>query len=55
VRFTVKARASLGGQNVPVLPQGPRRVQWLVTIETAGHWYVDLSRSGGSMMGGPCS
>jgi len=45
VRFTVKAQASLGGQNIPVFPQGPRRVQWLVTTETAGHWYVDLTRS----------
>jgi hypothetical protein len=38
-----------------VFPQGPRRVQWLVTIEAAGHWYVDLARSGASMMSGPCS
>ncbi len=55
VRFTVKARATLGGQTLPVFPQGPRRVQWLVTLEVAGHWYVDLARSGASMMGGPCS
>jgi hypothetical protein len=45
VRFTVKARASIGGHSVPVLPQGPDRVQWLVTTETGGHWLVDLGRS----------
>jgi len=55
VRFTVNAHASLDGQNIPVFPQGPGRVQWLVTIETAGHWSVDLARSGASMMGGQCS
>lgn len=55
VRFTVKASASLDGQNVPVFPEGPRRVQWLVTIEMAGHWHVDLARSGASMISGPCS
>jgi hypothetical protein len=45
VRFTVKARASIGGQGIPVLPQGPGRVQWLVTNDAGGHWYVDLGRS----------
>jgi hypothetical protein len=45
VRFTVRARASLDGQNVPVLAQGPGHVQWLLTTETAGHWHVDLARS----------
>jgi hypothetical protein len=55
VRFTVTASASLDGQNLPVFPQGPGRVQWLVTIEKAGHWYVDLAASGASMMGGACS
>jgi hypothetical protein len=54
VRFIVKAWASLGGQDLPVLPQGPGRVQWLVTTETAGHWYVDLARSGGFMFSGAC-
>src|SRR5260370_701019 len=54
VRFTVQARASLGGQDVPVFPQGPRRVQWLVTTETAGHWYVDLARSSAFVFSGAC-
>jgi hypothetical protein len=45
VRFTVKARASFSGHSIPVLPQGPGRVQWLVTTEAGGHWYVDLGRS----------
>lgn len=54
VRFTVKARASLGGQNLPVFPQGPGRVQWLVTTETAGHWYVDLAPSSAFVFSAAC-
>jgi hypothetical protein len=54
VRFTVKAQASLGGQNIPVFPQGPGRVQWLVTTETDGHWYVNLDRSTAVVFGGAC-
>lgn len=54
VRFTVKARASLGGQSIPVLPQGPGRVQWLVTTQAGGHWYVDLGRSSNLMFGPAC-
>jgi hypothetical protein len=54
VRFTVKARASLGGHNFPLFPEGGR-VQWLVTTEKAGHWYVDLARSSAFAMGGPCA
>ena len=50
----MQARASLGGQEVPVFPQGPGRVQWLVTIETAGHWYVDLARSSVFVFSGAC-
>jgi len=55
VRFTVKARASLGGQDVPMLPQGPGSVQWLVTTRTAGHWYVNLDRSTGFAFSGACA
>ena len=54
VRFSVKARAILGGQSVPVLPQGPGRVQWLSTTEVGGHWYVDLGHSGGLAFGPAC-
>jgi hypothetical protein len=54
VWFTVQARASLGGQDVPVFPQGPGRVQWLVTTESAGHWYVDLARSSAFAFSGAC-
>lgn len=54
VRFTVKARASLGGHSIPVFPQGPGRVQWLVAAETAGHWYVDLGHSGGFLFSEAC-
>ena len=45
VRFTVSAKASLGGQDLPIFPQRPGTVQWLVTTEIAGHWYVDLNAS----------
>ena len=55
VRFTVKAQASLGGQNIPVFPQGPSSVQWLVTTRTAGHWYVNLDRSTALVFSGACS
>ncbi len=55
VRFTVKARAILGGQSIPVLPPGPGRVQWLITTETGGHWYVDLGRSSGLVFGPACN
>lgn len=54
VRFTVKARASLGGHSIPIFPQGPGRVQWLVAAETAGHWYVDLGHSGAFLFSGAC-
>jgi hypothetical protein len=55
VRFTVKAQASLGGQNIPVFPQGPSSVQWLVTTRTVGHWYVNLDRSTALVFSGACS
>jgi hypothetical protein len=55
VRFTVKARAILGGQSIPVLPQGPGHVQWLITTEAAGHWYVDLGRSSSLAFGPACN
>lgn len=54
VRFTVKARASLGGQSFPVFPQGPGRVQWLVTTQAGGHWHVDLGRSSIPAFGPAC-
>jgi len=54
VRFTVRARASIGGQSVPLLPQGPGRVQWLMTAEAGGHWHVDLGRSSGLVFGPGC-
>lgn len=55
VRFTVKAQASLDGQDVPMSPQGPGRVQWLVTTKTAGHWYVNLDRSTAFAFSGACA
>ena len=54
VRFTVRARASFGGHNIPLFGQGPGRVQWLVAAETAGHWYVDLARSSAFLFSGAC-
>jgi hypothetical protein len=54
VRFTVTARASLDGRNIPVFPQGPGRARWLATTETADHWYVDLARSSAFVFSGAC-
>jgi hypothetical protein len=54
VRFTVKAQASLDGQNIPLFPQGPGSPQWLVTTRTAGHWYVNLERSTASVFSAAC-
>jgi hypothetical protein len=54
VRFTVKARASLAGQSVPVFPSRPGRVQWLIASEADGHWYVDLGRSSSLIFGPAC-
>lgn len=55
VRFTVQAHATLDGTSIPVLPQGPGSQQWLVTTETAGHWYVDLTSSSDLAFGGACN
>jgi len=55
VRFTVKARAILAGQSIPVLPQGPGRVQWLIATEASGHWYVDLGHSSSLAFGPACN
>jgi hypothetical protein len=54
VRFTVSAQMSLGGQDLPVFDQGAGSVQWLVTTEIAGHWYVDLSTSPALPFIAPC-
>jgi hypothetical protein len=54
VRFTVKARASFGGQSVPLFAPGPGRMRWLVATESAGHWYLDLARSADFMLSGGC-
>ncbi|MDR0346229.1 MAG: hypothetical protein LBI49_24540 [Nocardiopsaceae bacterium] len=52
VRFTVKAHIRIGGHSVPMLPEGPGRVQWLVSAESGGHWYVDLAASHGLPVAG---
>ena len=54
VRFTVRAQASIGGQRVPLFAPQPRRLQWLVTTESAGHWYLDLARSTDFALSGAC-
>src|SRR5215471_8692700 len=54
VRFTVSAKASLAGQDLPLFAQGPGTVQWLVTTQIAGHWYVDLKASTGFPFAGFC-
>jgi hypothetical protein len=55
VRFTVKAEASLGGQDIPVAPQGPGGEQWFSTTEVAGHWYVNISDNSAFAFGGACA
>jgi hypothetical protein len=54
VRFTVKAEASLGGQDLAVLQQASGSAPWLVTTEVAGHWYVNLDASTALAFGGGC-
>jgi hypothetical protein len=54
VHFTVKAEASLDGQDVAVLPQGPGTAQWLATTDVAGHWYVSIEDSAALAFGGGC-
>jgi hypothetical protein len=55
VRFTVKAEASLGGQDIPVAPQGPGGEQWFSTTEVAGRWYVNISDNSALAFGGACA
>jgi hypothetical protein len=54
VRFTVQAHATLDGTSIPVLPQGSGSQQWLVTTQTAGHWYVDLASTSDFAFSGAC-
>jgi hypothetical protein len=54
VRFTVTAKASLGGQTIPVFPQAPGSAQWLVTTEVAGRWYVNIEDSTALVFAGAC-
>jgi hypothetical protein len=54
VRFTVQAHATKDGTSIPVLSQGPGSQQWLVSTQTAGHWYVDLASSGDLTFSGAC-
>ncbi len=54
VRFTVKAQAKLGGHVIPWFPPGAGRSQWLLTAESGGHWYVNLSRSTSLGLGPAC-
>jgi hypothetical protein len=53
VRFTVNAKASLGGQDVPVFA-GTGGVQWLVAVQSAGHWYVDVNTGSDFTVTGMC-
>jgi len=57
VRFTVTAKASFGGQAVPITPPASAGTQWFAAAERSGHWYVDTSVSSeiGFVSGGPCS
>jgi hypothetical protein len=53
VRFTVNATLNLGGQEVPLDSTGDGPM-WLVAVERAGHWYVDLSATADFPFGAPC-
>ncbi len=53
VRFTVNAKASVGGQDFPVLPPGGGS-PWFVAAESGGNWYVDLAASDDFPFTGPC-
>jgi hypothetical protein len=54
VHFTVKAEASLDGQELPLVDSGPGNAQWLTTTETAGRWYVNIDDSTALGFGGGC-
>jgi hypothetical protein len=54
VRFTAKVQAKLGVHVVPLFPPTAGRSQWLVTTESGGRWYVNLSRSGSFGFGPAC-
>jgi hypothetical protein len=54
VRFTAKVQAKLGGHVIPLFPPGAGRSQWLVTTESGGHWFVNLSRSTSLGFGAAC-
>jgi len=48
-------KGKLGGVDMPVMPQDAAGgVQWLVTTEASGHWYVDIVRSTAVIFGAPC-
>lgn len=45
VRFTLNAHITFHGHRIPVYPEGPGKVQWLVAVRISGHWYLDLRHS----------
>lgn len=45
VRFTLKAHVTIDGHSLPMYPDGPGKVQWLVAARIGGHWYLDLHQS----------
>jgi hypothetical protein len=53
VRFSVKAQARVLGHSIPMFPQGPGHVEWLLTAQVGGHWYVDLAASSAGPPVGP--
>ena len=55
VRFTVTARASLGGKTIPVFPQSPGSAQWLEATEVAGRWYVNIEDGTALIFAGACA
>jgi hypothetical protein len=57
VWFTVTAKLSFGGQELPAMSPAGEGAQWFAAAERSGHWYVDTSVSSelGVVGGGPCS
>jgi len=54
VRFTVNAKASLGGNDIPVFLPGSGGAQWLVAVRSAGQWYVDFNNGSDVILAGAC-
>jgi hypothetical protein len=54
VRFTLNAHMTFQGHSIPMYPDGPGKVQWLVVAKIGGHWYLDLRQSASSAPAAGC-